>query len=111
MSVLTTHIVMTMEIVYVIATGTQLLTAIYIVESAGRTVPDAMEMTTPEDVMAQLNMTVTNVSAILIAQSMDTVLVTRTGVMQTQETHAHTTPANVTTDASMDVPDPPMAIV
>lgn len=111
MSVLITHIVTLMETVNVIATGIQLKTAIFIVETAGRTVSDAKEIQNQEDATARLSMTVTNVSAMPIVQLMDTVLVTRTGAMQTQETHAHITPASVTTDASMVVQDPQMKIV
>ena len=104
-SVLLTHIVMRTETVNVMPSGAQPLTVISTADHAGRTAHSQPEIAIHVDAMAQLSTIVTNVSSIPIAQSTDTVLVTRTGVTQTMELHAAPTPANVTTDVSTDVMD------
>jgi hypothetical protein len=104
-SVSITHIVMRTETVNVMPTGAQPLTVISTADHAGRTAPNQLEIATHVDAMDQLSTTVTNVSSTPTAQSMDTVLVTRTGATQILEMHAAPTPANVTTDVSMDVTD------
>merc|ERR1719181_1136485 len=104
-SVSITHIVMRTETVNVMPTGAQPLPVISTAEHAGRTAPNQLEIATHVDAMDQLSTTVTNVSSTPTAQSMDTVLVTRTGATQILEMHAAPTPANVTTDVSMDVTD------
>lgn len=109
-NVLITHIVMRTETVSVMATGAQLLTAISIADHVGRTVHSQLAIAIHADATAQLSMTVTRVSTILIAQSTDTVLVTRTGAIQLTE-HATTIPVSVTTDATMDVTDQLMLTV
>ena len=104
-SVLLTHIVMKTETVNVTPTGAQPLTAISTAEHAGRTAPNQLEIATHVDAMDQLNTTVTNVSDMPIALSMDTVLVTKTGVTPMMELHAAPTPVYVTTDVTTDVTD------
>jgi hypothetical protein len=104
-SVLTTLIVMLAETAHVIATGAQPLTAISIVEHAGRTAPNQLEIVTHVDAMAQLSTTVSNVSSTPTDPSMDTVLVTRTGAILMMEQPVEITPAIVTTDALQDVTD------
>jgi hypothetical protein len=110
MSVLITHIVMQTETAHVMPTGTQPLTVISIAEHAGRTVPNQLEIATHVDAMDQLSTTVMHVSNTPIAQSMDTVLVTRTGETQITEQHVATIPVNVTTDAQTVTDQPTLTV-
>jgi hypothetical protein len=110
MSVLITHIVMKTETAHVISTGIQPLTVISIAEHAGRTVPNQLEIVTHVDAMDQLSTTVMHVSNTPIAQSMDTVLVTRTGETQITEQHVATIAVNVTTDAQTVTDQPTLTV-